>query len=381
MHRGLIVLLLLWPAAALAADLWPASPAALPASAVPAGLPSLSAQTCNACHGAIHDGWAGSAHAFAGKDPIWRAGAALLGDPPLCNECHLPMIEQRAVLPDGPPALSTGRGAANPAWSPTLAQEGVTCAACHVRDGKIIGPRPLLAGDAPHPVEVRPELGTVQACAACHQSSLAGAEGRPWLDTVGEWERSPFGQAGIGCKDCHMTRTAGPIAGNRFAAFASHGGAFPRDPTALARALTVDVQLRAARLARSEVLRATATLANTGAGHAFPSGDPSHRVEVRWTVLDAGAKGAGEARSDWLVREVSSESPFRELKDQRLPAGGTKSFDFQWEPGKKSAAGLYTVRLEVIWWAVSPDAAKAAGLAVDLVSVPFVRQDLMVRVD
>lgn len=381
MRRALPLLVLFAPAVVLAGGLWPTPPAALPPLDVPAGIASLSAQTCNGCHAEVHDGWAASAHAHAATDPIWRAGARLLGDPPLCRECHQPMAEQRSDLPDGPGALATGRGPMNPAWSPTLAQEGVTCAACHVREGRILGPRDLPAEQVPHPVQRSEALVKADFCAGCHQAALPGAEDRPWLDTFGEWERSAFGQAGIRCQDCHMVRTSGAVAGSRFAAFASHEGAFPRDPKALARAVTLEIGLRAPSLSRNEQLRATATLSNTGAGHAVPTGDPSHRVELRWTVLDPAGKAAGDSRSDWLFREVSNDAPFREVKDARLAAGATRTFDFQWEPGKKAAPGEYTLRVELVWWAISPDQMKAAGLNVERVTVPFHRQDLPLRVD
>jgi hypothetical protein len=44
----------------------------------------------------------------------------------------------------------------NPSHDPTLRDEKVTCATCHVRDEKIVGPFESAA--APHPVTVDPEM-------------------------------------------------------------------------------------------------------------------------------------------------------------------------------------------------------------------------------
>lgn len=364
-------------------SLWPRLLEPLPAESPPIPLPSLSAQTCNGCHASIHDQWADSGHATAATNPVYIRARDALGAPPLCDECHLPMANQRATLPKGPGALGKTERQPNPNWSPTLAREGVTCAACHVRDGVIVGPRELAPERAPHPVRREAALTTAEACAFCHQAALPGGEEHPFLDTVGEWRRSNFAEADVFCQDCHMTRVSGSIAGSRYAAFASHGMLKRHSPEAIARAVTMLVALRSPSVQRGSAVRATVTLMNTGAGHAFPSGDPSHQVEVRFTVLgpDGEVAAEGEPSSSWLARTVEPEPPFLELTDERLEAASSRAFDFAWTPGNKLDPGEYTVQVSLHWWSVGPERATALGLSEDEVRVDVIAQRIPIRVD
>ncbi|MCO4772341.1 MAG: hypothetical protein KDA24_20065 [Deltaproteobacteria bacterium] len=365
------------------ASLWPKVLEALPPQAPPAPLPSLSAQTCNGCHAEIHDQWASSGHAHASTNPVYVAARGALGDPPLCDECHLPLENQRATLPKGPGALGRTDRQPNPNWSATLATEGVTCAACHVRDGVIHGPRDLAPERAPHPVKRDESIKTAEACAFCHQAALPGGEEHPFLDTVGEWRRSPFAENGVSCQDCHMTRTSGAIAGSRYAAFASHGMLGGRDPAKIARALTVDVSIRSPKVQRGDDVRATVTVMNTGAGHAVPSGDPSHQVEIRFSVVGPDGELAkdGDPQSQWLSRTVGAEPPFVEEADDRLEPAASRTFDFSWSVGKKLTPGTYTLVVSTHWWAVGPERATGLDLEEETVRVDVASQRVPVRID
>ena len=342
----------------------------------PAPMASLSAQACNACHGEIHDQWAASGHATASTNPVYLAAIEAIGNPPECQNCHLPLENQRPTLHFGPGP--SGPQSENPSYNPTLAQEGVTCAACHVRDGMIYGPRQLHSSESPHPVAQAEELRGATACAFCHQVSLMGAEEHPFIDTVGEWLRSPWGEAGIPCQQCHMPRTSGIVAGSRYAAFASHLFLGNRDPRAIRRALTLEVNLRKHELERGQKFRATATLLNTGAGHAVPTGDPSHQVELRFEMLDGNKKPAKGSKSEsfWLMREVDSTAPFTQRSDSRLAAASSRIFDYATDISRKNPAGRYSLHVTVYWWAVSPERAKANGLDLDEVRIEVLKQQI-----
>jgi len=180
-----------------------------------------------------------------------------------------------------------------------------------------------------------------------------------------------------------MTRISGAIAGSRYASFASHGMLNGRSPEAVARAITLEVSVRAPSVQRGDAVRATANLMNTGAGHAVPTGDPSHALELRFTVLDPGGLVAqgGEASSFWLERTVAEEPPFAQLTDERLPTAGSKVFDYSWTASKKLQPGVYTLVVSTHWWAVRPERAEAVGLEVDSVRVDVKEQRIQVRVD
>lgn len=363
------------PPPALPPPTWPEHLGPLVFEEVPAPFPSLSAQVCNACHGEVHDDWAASGHARASTHPAYVAAVDALGDPFLCQECHLPLLVQRPTIPQGPSGRGPGH-AANPAYSPTLMLEGVTCAACHLRRDGVVGPREMEQGHAPHPVRADPSMSGAEACAYCHQAALPGAEEHPYIDTVGEWSASPFGEAGITCQECHMPRVSGVIAGSRYAAFSSHAWTHDRDPSALARALTLLLDLRSTSIQRGEALRVTATLMNTGAGHAIPTGDPSHRLELAFSVEDPAGKLPKGAReeSHWFGREVQAAPPFAEVRDDRLAPGDTRTADWSYTPDQKREPGRYTLVVRVRWWAIPPEQATAVGLKPEDVQVVAVEQ-------
>jgi len=305
---------------------------------IPEGLANLSAQGCNACHYGAHDGWAASTHAVGWTSAAFR-DAVEAAQMPACKVCHLPLAVQspdQLLYLEGAPNDPDARP--NLEYDATLHAEGVTCAACHIRDGQVVGARP--EGEAPHPVAHSPSMRTSAFCAPCHQLTWPGAD-RPLYDTFGEWERSPQGRAGIQCQDCHM----GPGAG---AARLGPNHAFPASP---ARAVSLLLHLDGVDLVRGgDPLVATIRLQNTGAGHAFPTGSPFRAVQMRAALVGPPAK-EGEAPTEASVftvdlgRTLEAEPPFRTVEDTRLGPGGERSWS--WEPRLDLASPGGEWRLEV----------------------------------
>jgi hypothetical protein len=135
--------------------------------------------------------------------------------------------------------------------------------------------------------------------------------------------------------------------------------------SALARALLLDLKIKEGSVQRDSPFRATVTISNIGAGHAVPTGDPAHRLELRLAVEDSrGRKPRGVAPASlWMGREVESVLPFSEVSDSRLHPGESRSLDYRFVPHKRSAPGAWTLVLTVHWWSVSPQQAKDIGLA------------------
>lgn len=350
--------------AAASEPLFPAELGPLPIESVPGFLATLSAQSCNTCHTEIHDQWAASGHATASTNASYLAASRSLGDPALCDECHKPLLQQRAVVRRGPGG-GAGSRVDNPAWDPILSIEGVTCVACHLRGDAIVGPRDLPSGQSPHPVQRDDRLSSPEACAFCHQLALPGAEDHPFLDTVGEWSRSPHGQAGITCQQCHMPRVSGVIAGSRYAAFSSHAMTEGRSPSAMARALLLDLDIKSASVQRGETFRATAALSNIGAGHAVPTGDPSHRLQLSFDVEDAQGKRPRGVKTGslWFGRKVQDEHPFEEISDSRLLPGESRTLDYSFIAHNKASPGAHSLVIAVDWWSIDPERAADIGLA------------------
>jgi len=299
-------------------------PDGLPVAAgpIPTGLANRSAQGCNACHYQAHDTWAHSAHATGFADPAFREAVAEAGTP-ACRVCHQPLAEQapqRAVYASGDPNEADQEP--NPTFDATLYSEGVTCAACHVRDGKIVASHPP-AGKAPHPVTWSDSLTSSSFCAACHELTWPGAD-KPFYDTYGEWRRSPQGAAGIQCQDCHMGQGA------------SGGGRVDHDVTIdPARAVSLLVDVDHLALTRGgDPLNVTIRLQNTGAGHAVPTGSPFVAVVLKARLLSPPqVKGDLPAERSVLQavlgRTLSEGPPWTTTTDTRLQAGGERQWFWQ----------------------------------------------------
>lgn len=306
---------------------------------IPAGLANITAQGCNACHGAVHDGWASSAHAQAGQNPVFQEALQRAGQSTACVQCHRPLTAQHPKLAAGyiEGDLSRPNLKANTAFDATLMAEGVGCAACHVRDGKVVSTRVIT--DAPHPVAYSSALGSSAMCSTCHQLSYPGAE-QPFYNTYGEWRATPHAAAGMECQDCHMPKVAAASAATRFMGQADH-----RFSADLGRALTVLVDLKDDQVQRGTPLDVSVRLQNTGAAHHVPTGSPYKTLAFTLELQTLDGQSLASSTPEVLSRQTSPEAPYNTLSDNRIPAGGEHSFSASLLVPYKATAGR--VRLVV----------------------------------
>jgi hypothetical protein len=215
----------------------------------------LRASACASCHAAEHAEWSASRHARAWTNGIFQREYR---DVPRrwCVHCHAPLTPQVAEV-------AAGRGASTGG----IADDGVSCAVCHVRGGKLVSRR--RGADSPHDTIVRADFGSAAFCADCHQFAFprfgddrepVGLSAFPMQDTVAQFQRGPYGAASHGCLDCHGSR-------------ASHAFPGAHDPGLLRGAV------------RHEVCRdgddVVLALRNTGAGHNVPTGDVHRHMLAR----------------------------------------------------------------------------------------------------
>lgn len=314
----------------------------VPVQQVPDGLANLTAQGCNGCHYAAHDAWQDTAHAAAWADPAYQEAIQRVGGSTVCKGCHLPLANQHGRLAAGylDGDLTRPDLQPNDSWDPVLMSEGVTCAACHVRDGKVLGTRAVEGG--PHPVAVSDELGSPTLCATCHQLTWPEAD-KPFYDTYGEWAASAYADAGVRCQDCHMPPEAGPATATRFAAQPHHG--FEAD---LSRALSVLVDLPGPELQRGEEFQVSVRLQNTGAGHHVPTGSPFKTYRVSIDLVDEEGKALVKAHTQDLGRVVGEAPPWNTLSDTRLAPGAevTLTPTFEVSQKVKSPTAILRVRVQ-----------------------------------
>lgn len=216
----------------------------------------VSVSDCAGCHEAETRDWRTSRHAAAHTNPLYRQG---LRDEPskFCVNCHSPLQAQvdEVVLTDLD--RDTPR-----------ADEGVGCAACHVRRGEVISPA---GGGFPGHADRAEPIDRPDFCGGCHEFKIPHFEEGSWTSTEVFMQSTASEHRAWGgeesCVDCHMP-------GGRHV----FRGAY--DPAFLRGALQVED--RGGRL----VLR------SVGVGHAFPTGDLFRHLTVEaknedgWEVVE-----------------------------------------------------------------------------------------------
>ena len=319
----------MWLALLLAAELLDGNGFSRGLAPVDAGAPAaqLSARACAACHADAHAEWRASRHGLAWTNAIFQREYR---QQPLewCVHCHAPLAEQltelralgsaeehpavRAPIELAVPSGRAPEAASAPASS-SLAAEGVTCAVCHLRAGRIVAAdhRP----SSPHDTDVRVGFGGPAFCAGCHQFNFPRIEGagptahvvgyaaHPMQDTVDQHARGPLAQTT--CRACHA------ISPGRHAYPGGH------DPAMLARAVELSTCRSGAAL--------RLTLTNVGAGHNVPTGDLHRHL-----VLRAWRPGAPERLFEATFGRTFEADPAggkRPTSDATLPPRATRVTD------------------------------------------------------
>jgi hypothetical protein len=314
---------------------------------VPQGLDSVSAGECGGCHGEIYDEWAGSMHARAWSDPYYQVDLVFDGSQQICLNCHIPLENQQEDLVVGfrdrgmfKPILKP-----NPNFDPALREEGVTCAVCHIREGKIVGP--FETNEAPHPVTVDPEMKFgIRYCAQCHVVS-----GERWdtfyrIPPCGTVAEIVEGGGKMDCVGCHMPEVTRPAAdgmsdrqGGRHL---FRGGHHPG---------TVKGSLRVEHSREREKDRHTFTftLTNIGTPHHLPTGTPDRHLTLELKLLDENGEVVKE-ETHTMKRTIMWRPFIVDLKDSRLAYREPRTYTFSFTPdsGNPPAVLDVTVRYHLL---------------------------------
>lgn len=297
------------------------------------GVGARSAQVCGACHQEIYREWALSTHRHAWNDPQFQAEIGKSDNTWLCRNCHTPTLLQQPVWPVG---LVQGDVEApilveNPRYDAALEDEGITCVACHVRDGVIHGPG-LPDSAAPHPVVASDQYRSGALCERCHQAEQV-YPGKGFICTFStgvEWRESPQYRDGKTCVTCHMPEVERPVAVGgpvrtvrrhwfsgsgipKFADQAPPADAPPGPGLALSGAVRGDKLVLEAK--------------NAHAGHYLPSGDPERWVQIDVRFVDAAGGPVGEPWSYRIGQEWEWHPLPKKLGENRLKAGEARSLE------------------------------------------------------
>ena len=306
---------------------------AIPYQKIPEGLTSLKAESCGTCHTEIYDEWKTSIHAYAYRDPFFHAYWTKDKNIWVCLNCHTPLENQQpTVIKDIPrQRVEKAVHAANPNYDPEYQKEGVTCAACHVRDGMILGPFEDSA--APHPTKFDPSFRTAQVCNRCHNvvSGPAQFYNVGPCGTYAEYEGRYFmKERGFICQSCHMPEITRPVAVNSpIRQGRQHLWRGGHDPAMVKSAVAIQVKSDPSSPKAGDELLVTLILINAGAGHKLPTGDPDRHFTVEFTVADGNKKILKE-QSDTMGRWILWQPAIVELYDNRLLPLASRDYSFSY---------------------------------------------------
>ncbi|MCX7167719.1 MAG: multiheme c-type cytochrome [Rhodocyclales bacterium] len=345
----------------------PVSTAGLPQS-----LQSLSANDCASCHQEFYQEWSTSIHSQAWTDPYFQVDWAFDGKQQVCKNCHIPLDRQQEHKVAGfkddekwQPILEP-----NPAFDAKLQHEGVTCAACHLRDGKILGP--YGSESTAHPVEKLANPNEV--CFKCH---VVG--GNRWdtffrvppCGTVAEIRSTPAaaandaagqksgrsGDASPDCVQCHMPLAERPlVAGGKVRTVRRHLWRGGHDPEMVKQGL--DAALREAPAPSPDKRSFTLTLTNKGAAHYLPTGTPDRHLTASIRLVD---RNGIVLREDHhvLKRNILWRPFIVDLRDTRLPRWQPRVFRFDVDPSRDPTA--VTVEAQVQYHLLNEDRRRRIG--------------------
>ncbi|OGA14326.1 MAG: hypothetical protein A3H32_04870 [Betaproteobacteria bacterium RIFCSPLOWO2_02_FULL_63_19] len=298
---------------------------------------ALDPDSCGGCHAQQLADWRTTLHAGAMGPGVLGQLLDLapdaLDEHQGCIRCHAPLAEQAASLSAAiARALPRGGQAA-------LHEQGLTCAACHVRGHARFGPprrdgSAPASGGAPLPHggwKASAAFEDARFCAACHQFGEGdfALNGKLLENTYEEWKASRHAREGKSCQSCHMPDRR-------------HLWRGVHDEQMMRTA----VSIRTTAPARTgDLIEAALAIRNTGTGHRFPTYvTPKVIVEIYQARAD-GAILRGSLQQHVIARLVELDLS-REIADTRLAPDeeATLQYRIRLQPGAQSL--VYRVRVE-----------------------------------
>lgn len=383
-----------WWALLLVAGCDPGQPAPVhPDAAIPAGDPSdpLSmpvqpqfssaafhpAESCAACHPGHVEQWKSSTHAYAMRDPLFRALVAVRSQDfqgardTFCTQCHSAIAAR---------ATETKPGFRFEELS-SMALEGVTCEACHkisevrrvYNAGHTLDPSgPVVATIAdPQPTSAHasassPLFGESKLCGSCH--NVIEFTGVPLERPYDEWLASPAGLEDQPCQSCHMKARTGTAASmgpvrevhdHRFVGVdlpLEDGALSPPAQAALRQAIAELLRDQAelslsvpARSPRGAQLDVVVTVRNKIEAHSFPTGSTFHRqFWLELTATDADGKAiyrtgdldaAGDLRDHWSGLDPYGDHDLIRFGSRFIDARGAPTL-FPWRAAEHLSTSI-----------------------------------------
>jgi len=296
---------------------------------------ALDPASCGSCHVQQFQDWSGALHARAMRPGVMgqlmNMQAQAREEHQACIRCHAPLAEQADSLVAAVSRPDARRGAG-------LHEQGLVCAACHVRGNRRFGPA-RRDGSVPKPEDQLPHGGwqanaafaDSRFCASCHQFEADdfALNGKLIENTYEEWRASPYAGEGKQCQSCHMPDRRHLWRGIHDAEMVRGG---------------VTIGVVPPRVEAGAV-RAALTLRNTGTGHHFPT-YVTPKVVVEIFQEDPARRAIAGTRREYVIARQVPLDLSREIADTRLAAGAEAALDYAVPRQQRAANLVYRVRVE-----------------------------------
>ena len=292
------------------------------------GLGMVYASSCGGCHAKSLAEWTDSAHHLGVQDEELLESLRSYGNGTVCTQCHLPLAQQHEKLTTSVVEADISRPVMeqNPSWNPTLSLDSVGCAACHVRQGVVVGRK---TSASPHAVRNSQELVTSDACQSCHQYTLP-EEDVPLYNTFMEWKNSAYYTAGIQCQDCHM-RDSSPTIGE---GHRNHSMSLP-----IKQGITITYEIPSLEMQRNQKIPFSFILHNSGVGHSWPSSSPFIEKKIIVRVFDSKGKSAMKEIFHYIGRQPKEIAVQLDPAPRSIAVGNQQAFSNALLISSRSPAG------------------------------------------
>lgn len=303
---------------------------------------ALDPGSCGTCHVAQFDDWKKSLHSRAMGPGVLGQLADMSPDATAehqdCIRCHAPLKEQADGLVA---ALARGRvdeSHASRKGGAALHEQGLVCAACHMRGYQRYGP-PRKDGSTPDAAAQLPHNGWIsndafddsRFCAACHQfkKDEYALNGKLLENTYEEWKASRYAREGRSCQSCHMPERR-------------HLWRGIHDPEMVRTGVTISAT--EPRLEAGNV-SAMLTVRNTGTGHYFPT-YVTPRVVAEAYQENARGEMLEDTRREYVIARQVPLDLSKEIADTRIAPDEQAAFDYRAPRNAAAAALVFRVRVE-----------------------------------
>ncbi|HDH08910.1 MAG TPA: hypothetical protein ENG90_01240 [Gammaproteobacteria bacterium] len=308
----------------------------------PAGLSSVETSlfpaSCGTCHRSQFNDWRESLHARSMGPGIMGQLVEMATDAKdnrqNCIRCHAPLAEQ---------ANSLSRARGSPNSSPNeqekpLYEQGLVCAACHLREYRWYGP-PQQAGRRTPDRTRLPHNGWSRQtafedsrfCSACHQFDANGFElnGKLLENTFNEWQASGFADSDVTCQSCHMP-------GRRHLWRGIH------DPDMVRSGVTIKTM---PLTVEEGFLSTTLQMKNSATGHFFPTYVTPKIIMQIYQQDVQGNLLPGTLKGHIVARKVPLDLSKEEF-DTRIAPGKTAILVYRARLHKKAHSLIFRIKVE-----------------------------------